>query len=133
MAMNTTGVGLRRLSQILSFGHEQCILVYDDIDMPLGAVRARLSGGAGGHRGVASILEAFQSDAFRRVKVGVGQAGAKDRRVEYVLTRFDMAARLIVDQAVSNAVVRVLELVERTEAANHPNSRRVSRYQNGSG
>jgi PTH1 family peptidyl-tRNA hydrolase len=76
-------------------------------------VKTRLNGGAGGHRGVASILEAFQSDAIRRVKVGVGKAGEKLDRASYVLTAFDADSRIAIDQSIQIAVTRVLELVER--------------------
>ena len=89
MAMNLTGAGLKRLSESMAFYPAQCVLVFDDLDLPLGAVKARLNGSAGGHRGVASILEAFQTDAIRRVKVGVGKAGGKRDRISYVLTAFD--------------------------------------------
>ena len=76
-AMNHTGTGLKQLAERMSFRPGQCILVHDDLDTRLGSVRTRLSGGAGAHRGVASVLEAFQTDAIRRIKVGVGQAGSK--------------------------------------------------------
>ena len=86
VSMNHIGGELKRLSETMSFSPAQCILVYDDLDTPIGSIRARVSGGAGGHGGAASILEAFQTDAFRRVKVGIGQPGAKLNRAEYVLT-----------------------------------------------
>ncbi|MEN6585486.1 MAG: aminoacyl-tRNA hydrolase [Sulfuricella sp.] len=110
MAMNLTGTGLKRLSANMAFGPEQCILVYDDLNMPLGSVRTRLSGSAGGHRGIASILEAFQTDAFRRVKVGVGQTGTKLSRLEYVLTAFDATSRAAADLAITAAHARVIEM-----------------------
>ena len=118
-AMNLTGALLKQLADSLSFAPAQCILVHDDLDMPLGAVRARLSGGAGGHRGVASILEAFQTDAFRRVKIGVGQPAAKLNRVDYVLTVFSAESRPIVDQALATAASRVSEMVERSAAVRY--------------
>lgn len=85
MAMNLTGAGLKRLAETMAFSPERCILVFDDLDLPLGIVKTRLGGSAGGHRGVASVLEAFQSDAFRRVKVGVSPIGTPVNRVEFVL------------------------------------------------
>ncbi len=115
LAMNLTGAGLKKLSESMAFSPEQCILVFDDIDMQLGAVRTRPRGSAGGHRGVASILEAFQTDAFRRVKVGVGKAGEKLDRVEYVLTAFDAASRTVIDQAIVSAAERALSM-----AASYP-------------
>ena len=115
--MNLTGAGLKRLAESLAFDPVQCILVFDDLDLPLGAVKTRIKGSAGGHRGVASILEAFQTDAFRRVKVGVGHASAKLDRVKYVLSAFDEESRAAIDQAISTAEAHVLELLERPSVA----------------
>jgi UDP-N-acetylmuramoyl-tripeptide--D-alanyl-D-alanine ligase len=113
MAMNLTGAGLKQLSENMAFYPTQCVLVFDDADLPLGAVKARLNGSAGGHRGVASVLEAFQTDAIRRVKVGVGKVGEKLDRVTYVLTAFDEDSRTAIDQSILTAAARVLEMVER--------------------
>ncbi|MDP2323697.1 MAG: aminoacyl-tRNA hydrolase [Gammaproteobacteria bacterium] len=113
IAMNLTGAGLQRLAQHMGFTPAQCVVVHDDLDMPIGAVRARLNGGAGGHRGVASVLEAFQTDAFRRVKVGVGHAKAKLNRVDYVLTPLDPESRAAADLAIDSAQARVIESVLR--------------------
>lgn len=117
MPMNLIGAGLKRLAERMAFGPDQCILVFDDLDMPLGAVRTRLSGGAAGHRGVTSILEAFQTDAFRRVKVGVGQDGAKLDRVAYVLTPFSAASSAVLEQALPLAEQHLCELVKRQSTA----------------
>ena len=109
-AMNHTGKGLKELAERELFDQSQCVLVYDDLELPLGVVRTRMGGGAGGHRGVASILEAFQSSAFRRVKVGVGQAGATVRRIEYVLTALDPGSREQLAAGLATANARLVEL-----------------------
>jgi PTH1 family peptidyl-tRNA hydrolase len=83
--MNRTGPLLARLAQRLGVDHARCILVYDDLDLPLGSVRTRMRGSDGGHRGVRSIIEAFQTDEFRRVKIGVKREGHA-RGVAAVLT-----------------------------------------------
>ena len=111
--MNLTGSVLKRLSAAMHFDAAQCILVFDDIDLPLGKVRTRMNGSAGGHRGVASILEAFQSDAFRRVKMGVGKPGGKLDRVAYVLTPFAAEDRAAIDQAVLTAEASLREMMLR--------------------
>ncbi|MDP2369219.1 aminoacyl-tRNA hydrolase [Rhodoferax sp.] len=111
LAMNATGAGLKQLSDHMGFGPEQCLLVLDDLDLPLGSAKTRQRGGSGGHRGVASILEAFQTDAFRRIKIGVGQAGVSLKWAEYVLTPFDAASRIAVDVALDAATTRLLEIL----------------------
>ena len=110
-AMNLTGPELKQLSEEMSFGPEQCILVFDDLDLQQGAVRTRLNGGAGGHRGVASVLEAFQTQAFRRIKVGVGKPGVKLNRAEYVLMPFDDADKPTIDQSIQDAHSLALKMV----------------------
>jgi len=111
LPMNATGAGLRRLSQDMGFDAEQCVLVLDDLALPIGAVKMRQHGGAGGHRGVASILEAFQSDAVRRIKIGVGQAGLRIKLAEYVLTPFDAPSRSAMDAALTTATTRLLDML----------------------
>ena len=102
-AMNLTGGGLHRLAMHMGFGPEQCVLVFDDMTLPSGTVRVRQNGSAGGHRGVASVLEAFQSDAFRRVKIGVAPSGSTVNRVDYVLQPLDDLNRKAVDKGLAAA------------------------------
>lgn len=109
--MNHAGDALRRLGERRSVEPKDCVLVFDDMDLPLGKVRVRQRGSSGGHRGVASILTTFQSDEFRRVKIGVGKPGGGKLTPEELLTPFgpDDAARLA--EASRDAITRVLELV----------------------
>jgi aminoacyl-tRNA hydrolase len=116
-AMNNIGTGLKQLAERVAFDPERCILVHDELDMSVGSVRARMNGGAGGHQGVASILMAFETDAFRRVKVGVGQAPVNLGRAAYVLTPFAATDRAAIDRAILTAKTRMLEMVEHASTA----------------
>lgn len=111
LAMNGIGAGLKRFADSTPFASQRCVVVHDDLNLPLGTVRTRLNGGAGGHHGVASVLEAFQTDTFRRVKLGIGQANARERQVDYVLSPWDPSSRPTVDSAVRTAAERVAEMV----------------------
>jgi UDP-N-acetylmuramoyl-tripeptide--D-alanyl-D-alanine ligase len=120
--INQSGPALHAWSERLQFGPANCILVYDDADLPLGRIRSRMSGSSGGHRGVASILQAFQTEGFRRVKVGVGRGdGAKTSR-EYLLTPFEPADRPVIQAACRDAARKVLEL------ANQRSSHRTANW-----
>jgi PTH1 family peptidyl-tRNA hydrolase len=92
------------------------ILVYDDIDLPLGTVRVRIRGSHGGHRGVRSVLETLGTTDVRRIKVGVGRPAEKADVSDYVLSPFERDELPAVEAAVAEAADRVLELVERGEA-----------------
>src|SRR3546814_7309042 len=69
--VNNTGKSLLWLAEAVDFKAEDCILVQDDIHLPLGKLRSRARGSDGGHKGVRSALVAFQTDSFRRLKIGV--------------------------------------------------------------
>ena len=109
--MNHSGPILHRIATQSGFGPQHCILVYDDLDLPLGAVRARIRGSDGGHRGVRSILEAFQTDQFRRVKLGVKRPGDGSVAREAVLRPFDADEMPAIRSAVDQARKRLNDLV----------------------
>src|SRR5205823_6218795 len=93
------------------------ILVYDDIDLPLGAVRTRMKGSHGGHKGVRSVIEALATSDLRRVKVGIGRPDRKEDVPDHVLTTFARDELPVVDAAVAEAAERVLGLLtERARA-----------------
>ena len=111
--MNQTGPALAALGRTLRFGPADCILVYDDVDMPFGSVRTRLSGSTGGHKGVASILHEYQTEDVRRVKLGVGRPGGKKVTADFLLTPFAAADRPTIENARQLAIEKVLHLVKR--------------------
>jgi aminoacyl-tRNA hydrolase len=124
--VNASGPVVLQLAGRLNFSPVQSVLVHDDMDLPLGAVRARLKGSDGGHRGVGSIQKAFGSDAFRRVKIGVGRAEQTRRAAEHVLTTFAPAQMPVIERACHEAAQRVLDLLELPAPA-HPSPRNSSR------
>jgi aminoacyl-tRNA hydrolase len=97
--VNRTGQMLRALGERLGFAAPECILVYDDIDLPPGKIRQRMSGGAGGHNGVNSIIQAFQSEELRRVKIGVGRPPAGRQPAEHVVTPIAAPERPLLEKA----------------------------------
>ena len=109
--MNVSGPAVRRVCEALGAGPEDLILVYDDIDMELGKVRTRLSGSAGGHNGVKSIIETLGTDAIRRVKIGIGRPEHKSQVPDHVLTTFEPEEEETVAAAVATAAERVLGLL----------------------
>jgi len=113
--MNVSGPMLSQLARRLGFAAGQCVLVHDDIDLPLGAVRVRMKGGDGGHRGVGSIQRAFGSDAFRRVKIGVGRPEQPGHAAHHVLTSFATTQMPVIERACTEAARRVQELLDLSE------------------
>lgn len=109
--MNVSGPPVAGVLRRLHADATDLILVYDDIDLPLGAVRVRVKGSHGGHNGVRSVIEALGTSDIRRVKVGIGRPEHKGQVADHVLSTFDDDERPVIDQAVTEAVERVLALI----------------------
>jgi PTH1 family peptidyl-tRNA hydrolase len=109
--MNVTGPAVRRALARLGAEAFELVLVYDDIDLPLGTIRVRMKGGHGGHNGVRSVIDTLGTEEIRRVKVGIGRPEHKGDVPDHVLSTFDDAELPVVESAVAAAADRVLELV----------------------
>jgi len=111
VSINKSGVVLARLCERLDCGPEQCVLLFDDVAMPLGKVRLRMHGSDGGHRGVRSIIMSFQNEKIRRVKIGVGKSDGGKASINYLLSPFPPELRPTMELAYSKAAEEVVTLV----------------------
>lgn len=110
---------MRQMADQRKLKVQDCVIIHDDIHLPLGAVRNRMSGSSGGHKGVQSIIAAFQSEDIRRVKIGVGPSTDVTPVIRYVLTPFDPAAHDTIEAACRQAATRVLEMLKK-HSSNDP-------------
>jgi len=111
--MNVTGGSIATALRRLHADPADLIVVYDDIDLPLGSVRTRMKGSHGGHNGMRSVIETLGTDEIRRVKIGVGRPERKADVADHVLDRFQPDEVPLIDEAVALAAERVLELITR--------------------
>lgn len=109
--MNVSGPVIAKALRRAEAGPADLILVYDDIDLPLGIVRLRMKGSHGGHNGVRSVIAALGTEEIKRVKVGIGRPDHKGDVPDHVLTSFDRDELPVVDAAVAEAVEKVLALL----------------------
>jgi len=122
--MNLSGRSVAAVSRFYKIAPESILVVYDDVALPLGQLRFRMSGSAGGHNGIGSLLSDLGSRAFPRLKVGIGgPPGAK--LSGHVLGRFGLDEREVAEKALATAVDAVqFALAEGIgKAANRFNSR----------
>jgi PTH1 family peptidyl-tRNA hydrolase len=96
---------------------EDILVICDDLDLPLGTIRLRPEGGSGGHKGMRSIIEALGSQAFPRLRVGIGRPPGNDA-VNYVLSDFTADEQITLASVYEKVVAAVeLFLREGIEAA----------------
>lgn len=89
--MNLSGEAVSRLVSWYRVPLENLLVVYDDIDLAQGAIRIRKNGSAGTHNGMRSIVELLGSEAFPRLRVGVGQRAPGFELADWVLSRYQTA------------------------------------------
>ena len=104
--MNRSGDVVRPLVAWAGVDPADVLVVYDDMDLPVASLRLRPFGGAGGQKGMTSIIETLETDRFPRLRVGIGRSGTDAAR--HVLSRFDRREREEMDVAVAEAAGAVL-------------------------
>jgi PTH1 family peptidyl-tRNA hydrolase len=86
--MNRSGKAVHALMTALNRDPGNLILIYDDLDLPLGRIRIRRKGSAGGHRGLESVLDIFGTQEILRVRLGIGEEQMPDDKMDFVLSDF---------------------------------------------
>jgi PTH1 family peptidyl-tRNA hydrolase len=123
--MNASGAAVADLRRRHRVPPEHLLVIVDDLDLPLGALRLREKGSHGGHNGLRSVIEELGTSAFPRLRIGIGRPPAGVDPVEFVLERPAGETRVHLDAAVERAADGVLLWVtEGTQAAmRHCNAR----------
>ncbi len=123
--MNLSGEAIREAANFYKVSNENIIVIYDDVSLPVGAMRIREKGSAGGHNGIKSIISCLGTDVFPRIKIGVGAKAHPDMDLaDHVLGSFDKAEQKVIFELFEN-VLKACELISKgqiKEAQNRFNS-----------
>lgn len=122
--MNLSGEAAGEAARFYKIPPEHVLVIYDDISLPLGKLRVRGNGSAGGHNGIKNIIQHLGSDAFPRVKVGVGTPVNPDYdRIDWVIGKFSADERKVIDAALDRALDAAACVIEKgvAEAQNRFN------------
>lgn len=102
--MNNSGEAIKEAATFYKIPPEKCIVIFDDIDIGLGALRVKRKGSAGTHNGVKSIIQHLGSDNFPRIKIGVGSKPHPDYDLkDYVLGTFSKQEQNILKDTMEKA------------------------------
>jgi PTH1 family peptidyl-tRNA hydrolase len=110
--MNNSGEGIQYLMARFGGRPSELLIVYDEMALPTGRIRLRVAGSHAGHNGIRSIISAVQTDAFPRLRIGVGQPSNGGDSVPHVLGKFSKAEEPLIAQAVQDAVSAVQCMLE---------------------
>jgi PTH1 family peptidyl-tRNA hydrolase len=106
--VNSSGEAVGAVARYYKVAPEDVLVIYDDLDLPQGTIRLRPGGSSGGHNGIKSIIEHLGTQAFPRVRIGIGRPPGRMEPKDYVLQDFTAAER----GAMAEVYDRVVAAVE---------------------
>ena len=123
--MNLSGEAVAYIARRERIEPPDILVIYDDMDLPVGKIRIRPAGSSGGHKGVQSIINHLHTQEFPRVRIGIGST---DRdAIKHVLSRFNRRERAVINEAVRTAADAVeMILSDGIEAAMNVYNRRTA-------
>ena len=108
--MNKSGIAIAEIVKFYKISTSNLIVIYDDIDIPLGSLRIRPSGSAGTHNGMKSIVDSIGSE-FPRIRIGIGRNEEMDL-ADFVLQKFSRNEKDIVTPIIERAAEAAVEIIE---------------------
>ena len=115
--MNRSGVAVAALLREYGASLADLVVIYDDLDLPLGRIRIRSNGSAGGHRGISSIIEHLGAASFCRIRLGIGRPPQGVNAVDFVLAPFGQAENGAMYDVITRATAALGCLVDQGVAA----------------
>ena len=102
--MNVSGEAVAAMCRYYRIEAPDVLIVCDDVNLPLGRLRARASGSEGGHNGLRSIAEHLGTTEYARLRIGVGRGDARRDLADHVLARFEPDEQTVIDEAVGRSM-----------------------------
>lgn len=127
--MNLSGESIRALLDYYKTDREKLIIIYDDISLPVGQVRVRPKGSAGGHNGIKNIIQHLGTEEFARIRIGVGAKPDGGDLVKHVLGRFSREEDGMIRDVFALAEEALLAMLNEDVAAamNRVNGKKIER------
>lgn len=110
--MNLSGEAVAEAANFYKIDPSHIIILFDDVNFTCGRMRVRGSGSAGGHNGMKNIILQLGTDAFPRVRIGVGDKGQRDM-ISHVLGRFEADDRRLMDEVYKTAAEAALDIIDK--------------------
>lgn len=123
--MNRSGEAVRALTRLYGLTMDDIVVVMDDINLPLGVLRLRQGGSAGGHNGIQDIIDHMGTAAFGRIRIGIGNDFRRGRQADYVLSPFSEEDQSAIEATILQAADAALAVATAgmTRAMNQYNRR----------
>ena len=107
--MNLSGNSVQKVVHFFKIPLEDIIVVYDDMALPPGTMRMRLSGSSGGQKGIQNIIDMLGTEDIKRIRIGIGEPEYDS--VDYVLSKPLKEEQVLIDEAINRAVEALKETI----------------------
>lgn len=101
--MNENGKVVSEIMDELRISPENFVIIYDDLDIPVGEIRVRKEGGPGTHRGMNSIVRELESTKFPRIRLGIGSSLSENDVTSFVLSSFNKEEKHLLQKSLEKA------------------------------
>ncbi len=108
--MNLSGTAVQQVIHFFKIDINDVIIVFDDMALPVGTIRLRMSGSSGGQKGMQNIIDMLGTENIKRIRVGIGEPEYDS--IDYVLSRPSKDEQVLLDQAINNAVEAIKETLK---------------------
>lgn len=112
--MNLSGEAVSRIINWYKIDIENIIVIHDDLDLPLGKIRFREKGSAGGHNGINSIIQHLNTDLFKRAKIGIDRPSEREV-VNHVLSPFSIEEKENINQSIIEVTKALIDWLDGTD------------------
>lgn len=109
--MNLSGQAASSLLRFYKIPLEQLLVIYDEVDLPLGILRLRPGGGSAGHKGMQSIMDKLGTQEFPRLRIGINRPPGRKEAADYVLQDFSKDEAQLLPELLDRAIEAVLTFV----------------------
>lgn len=111
--MNLSGESIRAVMDYFEINDDELVVIYDDLDLPVGKIRLRQKGSAGGHNGIKSTIAHLGTQEFNRIRVGIDRPPSGMKVPDYVLGRFTKEEQAVMDETVKKCAEACEEWVRK--------------------
>ena len=111
--MNESGIAIQKIKKYLKINLEDILIVHDELDLPVGKLKLKDSGGHGGHNGIRNIIDHLQGKSeFKRLRIGIDHPGNEQDVTNYVLSKSSKQERKITEKAMQNAIPIIDKVID---------------------
>lgn len=105
--MNRSGESVQEICRFFQLDLDHLLVIYDDLDLPVGRIRLRAKGSSGGHNGMKSIFAHLKTEKIKRIKIGIGHPEGNADIADYVLSPFPKQELPFIEEAVERSAQAV--------------------------